>query len=69
MIGSFWNLCRACPSMPLDKVNISIHSDEIVELYQRPARRCDGVELYKKLNIECRFKLPAQKALHDDIGV
>lgn len=20
MIGSFWNLCRACPSMPVDKV-------------------------------------------------
>lgn len=22
MIGSFWNLCRACPSMPVDKVNL-----------------------------------------------
>lgn len=22
MIGSFWNLCRACPSMPVDKVII-----------------------------------------------
>ena len=21
MIGSFWNLCRACPSMPIDKVS------------------------------------------------
>lgn len=21
MIGSFWNLCRACPSMPVDKVS------------------------------------------------
>lgn len=21
MIGTFWNLCRACPSMPVDKVN------------------------------------------------
>nr|CAD7268792.1 unnamed protein product [Timema shepardi] len=20
MIGSFWNLCRACPSMPVDKL-------------------------------------------------
>ncbi len=21
MIGTFWNLCRACPSMPIDKVS------------------------------------------------
>lgn len=25
MIGSFWNLCRACPSMPVDKVNVFIN--------------------------------------------
>ncbi|XP_049303641.1 uncharacterized protein LOC105230295 isoform X3 [Bactrocera dorsalis] len=28
MIGSFWNLCRACPSMPVDKVSgIQLHSE------------------------------------------
>ncbi|XP_054087500.1 uncharacterized protein LOC105218641 isoform X1 [Zeugodacus cucurbitae] len=26
MIGSFWNLCRACPSMPVDKVS-QLHSE------------------------------------------
>ncbi|KAM7361328.1 uncharacterized protein ACRADG_011263 isoform 3-T6 [Cochliomyia hominivorax] len=26
MIGSFWNLCRACPSMPVDKVS-TLHSE------------------------------------------
>ncbi|KAM7361331.1 uncharacterized protein ACRADG_011263 isoform 6-T9 [Cochliomyia hominivorax] len=27
MIGSFWNLCRACPSMPVDKVSTQLHSE------------------------------------------
>lgn len=24
MIGSFWNLCRACPAMPIDKVRVCV---------------------------------------------
>ncbi|KAJ0171039.1 hypothetical protein K1T71_013238 [Dendrolimus kikuchii] len=26
MIGSFWNLCRACPSMPVDKLHSEYRS-------------------------------------------
>lgn len=46
MIGSFWNLCRACPSMPLDKVNmIILSSDTVVLVEQEPFEwNCWGIE-------------------------
>lgn len=48
MIGSFWNLCRACPSMPVDKVSLNYpeEEDKILILTFFPCDTCDYVCLY-----------------------
>lgn len=54
MIGSFWNLCRACPSMPVDKVSdVQMHELEYDRRHCRGSRclscgaRCDGRSIYR----------------------
>ncbi|XP_033214348.1 uncharacterized protein LOC117171297 isoform X2 [Belonocnema kinseyi] len=36
MIGSFWNLCRACPSMPIDKLHSEYRSTYTWHEYKGP---------------------------------
>ncbi|XP_064075298.1 uncharacterized protein LOC113392848 isoform X3 [Vanessa tameamea] len=43
MIGSFWNLCRACPSMPVDKLHSEYRSTYRWHEYKEQQQQQQGV--------------------------
>ncbi|XP_043484934.1 synaptojanin-1 isoform X3 [Leptopilina heterotoma] len=67
MIGSFWNLCRACPSMPIDKLHSEYRSTYTWHEYKGPhqeavVRRPPQAPSTKQVNA----KLQTAKSTEDE---